>query len=137
MPKHIPGKRRTLTVILTEEEYNQVRVIASKANTSMSELVRSYLNQGICGEVTESNIDFLAPIIREQLQSVLEPKMERMISLQAKTCIQASTATYLAADAILKFVPPGQRTEVKESYDAAKKQAIIFMKSKTDMNEEE
>lgn len=136
MPKYIPG-RRTLSVLLTEEEYNQVKVIASKTNKSMSELARSYINRGVCGEITENNIDFLAPIIREQLQSVLDPKMERLIALQAKTCIQASTSTYLTADAILKFVPPGQRTEVKESYDAAKKQAIIYMKSKADMSEEE
>ena len=136
MPKSVPG-RKTLSVLLTDEEYEQVKLLAAKSNKSMSELARMYVNKGLCGEVTENNIEFLAPIIREQLQSILEPKMERMIALQVKTCIQASTASYLAADAILKFVPAGQRTEVKESYDAAKKQALLFVKSKTDLNEEE
>ena len=129
--------REKLTVLLTEQEFEQIKALAAKTRKSMSEVARNYIVQGMRGEVTEKNIDFLAPIIREQLQSVLDPKMERLIALQAKTCIQASTSTYLTADAILKFVPPGQRTEVKESYDAAKKQAIIYMKSKADMSEEE
>lgn len=132
----VPGREK-LTVILSEQEFEQIKVISAKNHKSMSEVGRNYIIQGMRGEVTENNIEFLAPIIREQLQSVLAPKMERMIALQSKTCMQASVAAYLSADAILKFVPPGQRAEVKESYDAAKKQAIIFTKSKVDMNEEE
>lgn len=128
---------KRINVTYDIETYNKIERIAHKENKSMSDVVREWTCQGLNGTLTASNLDILVPIIREQLQSVLDPKMERMIALQAKTCIQASTSTYLAADAILKFVPPGQRTEVKESYDAAKRQAIIYMKSKADMNEEE
>ena len=128
---------KRITVSYDSNTYKKIEAIAHKENRSMSDVVREWTCQGLNGTLTAANLDILVPIIREQLQSVLEPKMERMIALQVKTCIQASTSTYLAADAILKFVPPGQRTEVKESYDAAKKQAIIYTKSKVDMNEEE
>ena len=56
--------------------------------------------------------------------------MERQISLTAKTCVQAGTAAYLSADAILKFVPPAQREEVADSYEVARKKALQYMKGK-------
>ena len=68
--------------------------------------------------------------IREQLTSILSPMMERMIGLEAKSCIQSGTAAYLCAEAILKFVPPAQRAEVHESYDAARKKAVAAMQGK-------
>ena len=53
-----------------------------------------------------------------------------MIGLEAKSCIQSGTAAYLCAEAILKFVPPAQRAEVHESYDAARKKAVAAMQGK-------
>lgn len=133
MPKHVEG-RKSITVRFLDEEYEQLKSLAAKKHTSMAAIAREYTLKGLCGEVTEDNIEFLAPIIREQIKSVLEPMMERMISLQAKTCIQASTAAYLSADAILKFVPVSQREEVRESYDTARKQALVYLKEKTNLN---
>lgn len=127
--------RKTITVILTEDEYNQLKALSAKTHKSMSATARDFIIRGLNGEVTENNIEFLAPIIREQTKNVIEPMMERMISLAAKTCMQASIAAYLSADAILKFVPPAQRTSVEESYAAARKQAIVFTKSKVNMDE--
>lgn len=129
MPRAISG-RNPVTVIFTEEEYNQLKRLSAKMHTSMSAIVRNFTLQGLCGEVTENNMEFIAPIIREQTRSVIEPMMERMISLTAKTCLQSSIASYLSADAIYKFVPPAQRTEVKESYEAARKKSVMYMKSK-------
>ena len=134
MPKHVNG-RKSITVLFTDKEYEQLKLLSAKTHKSMASIAREYTLQGLCGEVTENNIEFLAPIIREQTKSVIEPLMERMISLQAKTCIQAGTAAYLSAEAILKFVPPAQRAEVKEEYEAARKKAVIYMKEKTDTSE--
>lgn len=134
MPKHVEG-RKSITVRFADEEYEQLKLLSAKTHKSMAAIVREYTLQGLCGEVTESNIEFLAPIIREQTKCVIEPMMERMLSLQAKTCIQSSTAAYLAADAILKFVPAAQRTEVTESYEAARKKAVRYLKEKADISE--
>ena len=128
---------KRINVSFDIETYKRIENIAHKEHRSMSDVVREWAIEGINGNLTTSNLDILAPIIREQLQSILDPKMERMIALQAKTCLQASIAAYLSADAILKFVPPGQRAEVKESYDVAKKKSIEFLKSKADMNGDE
>lgn len=134
MPRKVPG-REYLTIELTTEDYEQIKAIASKSHTSMNNVARKFITQGLNGTVTENNIEFLAPIIREQIKNVIEPMMERQISLTAKTCVQAGTAAYLSADAILKFVPPAQREEVSDSYEAARKKSIQYLKGKVSLDD--
>lgn len=134
MPKHVEG-RRSITVRFTDEEYAQLKNVAAKTHQSMAAIAREYTLKGLCGEVTQDNIEFLVPIIREQVKSILEPMMERQISLTAKTCVQAGIAAYLSADAILKFVPPAQREEVADSYEAARKKSIQYLKGKVSLED--
>lgn len=127
--------RKRISPTFDLETYEKIKAIAHKEGRDMSDVVRDWSIQGLNGTLVESNIEVLAPIIREQLKVVLEPMLERIISLEAKTCIQSGTAAYLAADAILKFVPPAQRSEVQESYEAAKKKAVAYMKVKSNIND--
>lgn len=134
MPRTAPG-RKSITAIFTDEEYEQIKILAAKKNVSMSNVIRDFVCDGLNGQLTESNLDFIVPIIRDQIKSVLEPQMERLISLTAKSCIQSGTATYLAADTIYKFVPPEQREEVETVYEEARKKALVYMRSKADKKE--
>lgn len=134
MPRLKPGTK-SITSIFTDEEYEQIQALAAKKHTSMNAIIRDFVAQGLNGKVTEDNIDFLAPVIREQLKSVLKPQMERLIALTAKSCIQSGTAAYLSADAIYKFVPPEQREEVEVAYEQAKKKSLVYMKSKVNIKE--
>lgn len=131
MPRKTPG-RGTISVTLTEDEYNEVKRIAAKENRSMSEVGRMFIVQGLNGTLTKDNMDEIVPVIREQVESVLSPRLERLISLTAKTCIQSGTAAYLSADAIYKFVPVVQREDVNISYEGARKKAVAYMKGKSE-----
>lgn len=122
--------RKRINVTYDIETYEKIKTIAHKEGRDMSDVVREWSIQGLNGNLTEENIEILAPIIRQQLECVLEPLIERIISLNAKTCIQAGTAAYLSADAILKFVPPAQRNSFQDSYDAARRKAVQYMKEK-------
>lgn len=127
--------RKRISPTFDIETYKKIKAIAHKEEKDMSDVVRDWAIQGLNGTLVESNLEVLAPIIREQLKVVLEPMLERMISLEAKTCIQSGTAAYLAADAILKFVPPTQREDVQESYEKARRQSIQYMKTKVHLDE--
>ena len=129
MPRKKDG-RKVISVILTDKEYEQIKLLAAKKHVSMAEIECQFTLQGLNGTLTQDNIEYIVPIIREQLTSILNPMMERMIGLEAKSCIQSGTAAYLCAEAILKFVPPAQRAEVHESYDAARKKAVAAMQGK-------
>lgn len=126
--------RTRITVTFTNEEYNSIKKIAYKEKVSMSEIVRLFSIQGINGVLTENNLDVLAPIIREQLSSILDPAVERLSSLSAKACVQAGAAAYLAAEAILKFVPEEEKEEVSKTYEAARKKAVLYMRGRTDLD---
>lgn len=133
MPTSLPR----ISVTLDRDSYNKVKIIAHKQNRDMSDLIREWTIQGMNGELTEKNLEIIVPIIREQIKNVIEPMLERSISLTAKTCIQAGTAAYLSADSILKFVPKEQREDVRESYEKARKQAIEYTRSKVRLEADE
>lgn len=133
MPTSLPR----ISVTLDRDSYNKIKIIAHKQNRDMSDLIREWTIQGMNGELTEKNLEIIVPIIREQIKNVIEPMLERSISLTAKTCIQAGTAAYLSADSILKFVPKEQREDVRESYEKARKQAIEYMRSKVKLEADE
>lgn len=131
MPRYKEG-RHTLNVLLTEEEYLNLKKYVAKNNQSMSNIAREYISQGLKGTLTEDNIDFLLPIIREQVKSVMTPMIERLAAMTAKTCVQSGTAAYLSAEALSSFVPIERQKAFIESYDAARKKAVQYLKRGTD-----
>lgn len=129
------GDRKRIAPTFEREIYKQIEAVAHKQNKDLSEVVREWTIQGLNGTLTQDNLDMITPIIREQIKAVMQPMLERMIALEAKTCIQSGTAAYLSADAILKFVPPAQRNEVQDSYEAARKKAAAYLKNKIIVDE--
>lgn len=119
------------------EDYEEIRLIAEKENKPMAELVRDWALQGKNGILTEKNIDVLVPIIREQLNSILAPQMERIATLSAKTCVQAGAAAYLCAETINKFVQPAEREEVQDVYTKARKKSVQYLKSRDNILKED
>lgn len=129
----IKGRTR-ITVTFTDEEYASLKLIASKENVSMSEVVRNYTKHGLNGTLTKDNIDFLVPIIREQLSSIINPAVERLSMLSAKACVQSGAAAYLSAEAINRFVQPSEREDVAKVYEAARKKSVLYIKSKANLD---
>lgn len=128
----MPTKRPRIYVTLTPEIYGQIKNMARKNQSNNSDVARELIEKGLNLEVTQQNLDYMSIFLREQLNDVLRPFMDRMISLQAKTCIQAGTAAYLSAESIRKFVPPEEQMEVIDSYEAARKKALEYTRRKID-----
>lgn len=127
--------RERITITLDKETYTQVKNIADKNHISISEAVRRYLDAGLNGSLSESNIDYISNIIREQLRTVMQPSIERLAALSAKTCIQTSTAAYLTAETIARFVPEELQEDVQQIYEDARKKGVRYTKIK-DFDEE-
>lgn len=122
--------RKVLSILVTDEEYENVQKLAAKRNISMSQLGRDFINQGVNGQLTENNIEFIAPLLRNIIRDVSAPQVERLAKMISKTCIISATATYLTADAVYKWVPPEQRQEVNKSFDRAFQQGVLYNKNK-------
>ena len=124
-----------ISVTLTQQEYDMLKTIASKRHTSMGAVGRDYIIKGLHGQVTQENLEFIVPVIREQLQNVLAPSVERLAKISSKTCVQAGAVSHPSAEAILRFVPEERQMEVEEAYEAARKKAVRYLQGKADLSE--
>lgn len=126
--------RERINVTFDIDTYNQIKLIADKNNNSMSEIVRDWAIQGLNGTLTQQNLDILIPIIREQLNSLLKPAVDRLSKLSAKACVQAGTAAYLSAEALSKFVPDEFIEDFNLAYESARKKSVMYMKNNSDLD---
>lgn len=129
----MPTKLPRVYVTLTPSLHKQVKNIAMKKNCSVSDVMRELTEYALNIQVTQENLDYMSSFLRDQLNDCMRPYMDRIISLQAKTCIQAGTAAYLSAEAIRKFVPSEEQLNVVDSYDAARKKALEYTRRKIDL----
>lgn len=129
--KTLNNNRERITVTLDKELYTQLKNIADKNHISISEAVRRYVQAGLNGSLSEANIDYICKIVREQLRIVMQPSIERLAALSAKTCIQASATAYLTAETIARFVPVELQEDVQLVYEEARKKGVRYTKTKT------
>lgn len=117
-----------VNVTFDPDTYDQIKLIADKNNKSMSEVVRDWTMLGLNGTLAQQNLDVLTPILREQLKSIIDPAVERLATMNAKTCVQAGAAAYLSAEAISKFVPVKEQEEFLRAYEGARKKAVHYLR---------
>ncbi len=121
------------SITFDDEIYRQLKLIADKNGDSVAETVRELVQDSLDGKLTAANLTFITNIIREQLKDVMQPFVERLAALNAKTGVQAGAAAYLAAEAIAKFVPYHMQAEVSETYEQARKKAVSYMQRRGDL----
>ena len=127
-----------INITFDDETYEQIKLIADSRNCSMSEVCRLFVQDGLNGDLTKSNIDYVSSIIREQIRIVLQPGIERLAALSAKACMQAGTAAYLSAEALANFVPLEQQRSFEDAYNAARRKAALDIKQRNvDIDTEE
>lgn len=122
-----------ISVTFDDDVYRQLKLIADKNGDSVASVVRELVQRSLDGELTAANLTFITSIIREQLKDVIQPFIERLAALNAKTGVQAGAAAYLAAEAIAKFVPNNMQAEVTETYEQARKKAVAYMQRRGDL----
>lgn len=115
-----------ISVTFDDDTYKQLKNIAGRSNISVAETVRRYTQETLNGQVNKDNLDLITRILREQIKVILERYFERIIALQAKTCVQAGTAAYLSAEALSSFVPDHLQKDFLDAYEAARKKAVLY-----------
>lgn len=131
-------KNPRICITIDPEMYKQLKLIAAKGNCSVGEVGRTYIQEGLNGNLTQANIDFILPLMRNEIKNVMQPGIERLAALSAKSCMQSGTAAYLCAETLANYVPLDQQRDFEESYNAARKKAARDMKQRhADIDEEE
>ena len=107
-------------------------MIAHSEGKSLSEVIRTWSEERLNGEINTKNIALITDIIRTQLGAVMQPSVERLAALTAKTCIQSSAAAYLTAETISRFLSASEQEEFNDVYEKARKKAVAYTKNKSE-----
>lgn len=121
-----------ISVTFDDDTYKQLKNISGRSNISVAETVRRYTQETLNGQVNKDNLDLITRILREQIKVILERYFERIIALQAKTCVQAGTAAYLSAEALSSFVPDHLQKDFLDTYEAARKKAVLYTRHQSE-----
>lgn len=120
------------TLRLDRETYQQLKNISEKTGDSMAEVLRNVIKKGLAYEWMDDHQDPLASLIRQQLDIVMKPHVERLAALSSKGSHMAATAAFLNVQALMDLVPPERKKDVREMYESARKKAVEYMRTKPD-----
>lgn len=83
--------RKSITIRVDNNLYNQIYKVASLENITVSTLIRKYINEGIRDKVILEDSERLTSIIQQQLELTLDGYMNRIIAMISKN-IKSSEA---------------------------------------------
>lgn len=109
--------------------YEKIKNICNTTGRSLADVTRDLIGKGLASEWTEENTDLIAHIVRQQLEAVLKPHVERLAALESKSGHAASTAMFLNVQAFMDLMPPEKRKIPKEMYEKARKKAVEYMRT--------
>lgn len=117
---------------VSDDVHEKIKKIADSEGESISEITRRLIDDGLTLKVGNENKDVLATIVREELQAVLKPHVERLAKINSKSGHMSATAAFLNVQALMSLVPKENQRPVRAMYEKARKMAVGYMKSKTE-----
>jgi hypothetical protein len=121
------------SIDLTPKTMNQLNTIASKRGIHTSVLIREYIDQGMTIEKSKDDIDFIRKQIREELESVMDKHMNRIIKLLIKIGVPACAMMFFTSQLLYSFV----KEHIEKSYDTmlndARKKAATYLNLKSEI----
>jgi predicted DNA-binding protein len=120
------------TIRLDKETYEQLNEIAKNKDESLAFIIREHIKKGLAKEYVDESKDIIATLIREQLEIVLKPSIERLAALSSKSGHMSATATFLNVQALMDLVPTERRKDVRPMYESARKKAAEYMRTRTE-----
>ncbi|MDL2225553.1 hypothetical protein LJC20_05085 [Eubacteriales bacterium OttesenSCG-928-M02] len=110
--------------------YESIQQLAAKQNCTASQIVRQLLDKGLGLEAARADIDLIRSNIREELETILKPQIERMVKLEVKAGIVAAASYFLNAEVLAAFVNPAHQVELHVALEEAKKLGVGYMRAK-------
>ena len=126
--KNTMGNKR-YSISIDENTAREIEMISKKSGESIAEVTRSLIKKGLSSGWVDENVDMITHIVRQQLEAVMKPHVERLAKLSVKSGIMSATSTFLNVQAFQDLVPKEKRKIPVELYDKARKKAAEYMKT--------
>lgn len=121
--------QKRFSINLDEDTASKVENLAKQNDQSLAEATRDLIKKGLAAEWVNENTDLIAHIVRQQLEVVIKPHVERLAALESKSGHAASTAMFLNVQAFMDLLPPEKRKIPKDMYEKARKKAVEYMRT--------
>ncbi len=106
----------------------EIDAISKKTGDSIAEVTRQLIKKGLAAGWVDENADMITHIVRQQLEAVMKPHVERLAKLSVKSGIMSATSTFLNVQAFQDLVPKEMRKLPIDMYEKARKKAAEYMK---------
>ena len=119
-----------MSFAVSEKMKAELDVIAAKRHISTSELIRDYIDKGMNVDKTTSDIDFIRKQIREELDLMLKPQINRLAKLLMRIGMMTVSFCYFTSKIVHLFVPLSERTSYEQLLSECKHQAAVYLNTR-------
>jgi len=126
--KTIPNTRMSFAI--SEKMKSELDVIAAKQHITTSELIRGYIDKGMNVDKTASDIDFIRKQIREELEIMIKPQVNRLAKLLMRIGMMTVSFCYFTSKIVHLFVPLQERTSYEELLAKCKHEAAVYLNTR-------
>jgi metal-responsive CopG/Arc/MetJ family transcriptional regulator len=116
-----------MRIRLDKELDEKLNALVQMRGEAKSELCRRLLRTAVAQELAQESIDPILMVVRQAMGDVLKPVEERLAKINAKTAIAAATGMYMNQQVFESLGKNGRAL-----HEAARKQAVAFVKTSND-----
>ena len=116
-----------MSFAISEKMKAKLDVVAAKQHITTSELIRGYIDKGMNVDKTASDIDFIRKQIREELEIMIKPQVNRLAKLHMRVGMMTVTFCYFASKLFHLYVPLDDRKSYEEIMYNAKHDAAAYL----------
>ena len=125
-----PKQVHRRSVAFPAAQLEQLEKLASKNNTSVSDLVRSFVDKGIEINGYTQDVDFIAGIVRQEVKAQMTPQIERLVKSLMKSGKISAAGYYLTLKLFVQMVSGERLVSLKEMATETRKLEIRYMQFK-------
>lgn len=111
-----------ISLRLDKDTYNKLCVISKSNSSTISQVIRDYIDVGVGLRSTSDDIDRISEIIKKQVENVCEQPIERLIKIVIKNIKSTESSKYILCSLLKEF----SNENVDEILENAETQAILY-----------
>lgn len=111
-----------ISLRLDKDTYNKLCVISKSNSSTISQVIRDYIDVGVGLRTSSDDIDRISEIIKKQVENVCEQPIERLIKIVIKNIKSTESSKYILCSLLKEF----SNGNVDEILENAETQAILY-----------
>jgi hypothetical protein len=115
------------SVDLSPKTYEALRKIAAAQGKPVSELIRAYIAEGMSADKAAQDIDFIRKQIREELDIMLKPQINRLAKLLMRIGMMTVSFCYFNSKLVHMLAPLNGRVSCDELMSECKRSAAAYL----------